>query len=187
MGAFVETRTVVSMEVPRLRTRPPVEADGCFLWRHLSPQRTTRGCKNGRFAQRDEGGRDDAGNDLGHGGLRGQYRCGAVCAPAAPGLRHGEAIEPGASSCPLVPRAAMYVGAECQHTSERYGADDYFLSKSGVPMDTHGTPESFMPPQPGKHVCPRCGGLLLTQHYIDRKSTRLNSSHLKLSRMPSSA
>ena len=47
MGAFVETRTVVSMEVPRLRTRPPVEADGCFLWRHLSPQRTTGGVRTG--------------------------------------------------------------------------------------------------------------------------------------------
>ncbi len=34
-------------------------------------------------------------------------------------------------------------------------------------METHGTPESFSPPQPGNHVCPRCGGLLLTQHYID--------------------
>ncbi|ODT44617.1 MAG: hypothetical protein ABS70_05070 [Nitrospira sp. SCN 59-13] len=34
-------------------------------------------------------------------------------------------------------------------------------------MGTHGTPESFPPPQQGKQVCPRCGGLLLTQHYID--------------------
>jgi hypothetical protein len=34
-------------------------------------------------------------------------------------------------------------------------------------METHGTPESSTPLQPGNHVCPRCGGLLLTQHYID--------------------
>lgn len=34
-------------------------------------------------------------------------------------------------------------------------------------METHGTPESFTPPPRGNHVCPRCGGLLLTQHYID--------------------
>ena len=34
-------------------------------------------------------------------------------------------------------------------------------------METHGTPESLSAPQAGRHVCPRCGGLLLTQHYID--------------------
>ncbi len=34
-------------------------------------------------------------------------------------------------------------------------------------METHGTPESFTSPPPGNHACPRCGGLLLTQHYID--------------------
>ena len=34
-------------------------------------------------------------------------------------------------------------------------------------METHGTPESFSTPQPEHHVCPRCGGLLLTQYYID--------------------
>ena len=34
-------------------------------------------------------------------------------------------------------------------------------------METHGTPESFSTPQAGSHICPRCGGLLLTQHYID--------------------
>ncbi len=42
-----------------------------------------------------------------------------------------------------------------------------FFPKSGGPMETHGTPESFSLPQPGNHRCPRCGGLLLTQHYID--------------------
>jgi len=31
---------VTILEVPRLRTRPPVEADGFFLRRNLSPQRT---------------------------------------------------------------------------------------------------------------------------------------------------
>ena len=34
-------------------------------------------------------------------------------------------------------------------------------------MDTHGTPESYTPPQQDDHRCPRCGGLLLTQQYID--------------------
>lgn len=34
-------------------------------------------------------------------------------------------------------------------------------------METHGTPESVSTPQPGHQICPRCGGLLLTQHYID--------------------
>ena len=34
-------------------------------------------------------------------------------------------------------------------------------------METHGTPESLSTPQPEHHICPRCGGLLLTQHYID--------------------
>jgi hypothetical protein len=32
----------LAMEVPRLRTRPPVEADGFFLRRNPSPQRTNR-------------------------------------------------------------------------------------------------------------------------------------------------
>lgn len=34
-------------------------------------------------------------------------------------------------------------------------------------MDTHGTPESFPSTQQDSHRCPRCGGLLLTQQYID--------------------
>ena len=34
--------------------------------------------------------------------------------------------------------------------------------------------------------CSQCASLFLN-HPLDRKSTRLNSSHLKLSRMPSSA
>lgn len=34
-------------------------------------------------------------------------------------------------------------------------------------METHGTPESFSTSQADNHQCPRCGGLLLTQHYID--------------------
>ncbi len=43
----------------------------------------------------------------------------------------------------------------------------HFFSQPGVPMETHGTPESFSPSQPGHHTCPRCGGLLLTQQYMD--------------------
>lgn len=42
-----------------------------------------------------------------------------------------------------------------------------FFPQSGVPMETHGTPESVSTPQPEHQICPRCGGLLLTQHYID--------------------
>ena len=34
-------------------------------------------------------------------------------------------------------------------------------------MDTHGTPESYTPPPQDNRRCPRCGGLLLTQQYID--------------------
>lgn len=42
-----------------------------------------------------------------------------------------------------------------------------FFSQSGVPMEIHGTPEPISTPPPGHHTCPRCGGLLLAQHYID--------------------
>ena len=38
----------------------------------------------------------------------------------------------------------------------------------------------------GLHVTPAVAGVITTLP-VDRKSTRLNSSHLKLSRMPSSA
>ncbi len=36
-------------------------------------------------------------------------------------------------------------------------------------METHGTPDrsSSSAPQAGEHTCARCGGLLLTQHYMD--------------------
>ncbi|MBI4003319.1 MAG: hypothetical protein HY348_16260 [Nitrospira defluvii] len=36
-------------------------------------------------------------------------------------------------------------------------------------METHGTPDtsSSSAPQDGKATCARCGGLLLTQHYMD--------------------
>ena len=35
-------------------------------------------------------------------------------------------------------------------------------------METHGTPDtSSSPPQARADACARCGGLLLTQHYID--------------------
>lgn len=50
---------------------------------------------------------------------------------------------------------------------KRFREDYLFFSKSGVPMETHGTPESYTPSQEGNHRCPRCGGLLLTQQYID--------------------
>ena len=36
-------------------------------------------------------------------------------------------------------------------------------------------------------IRPRVGGILLKRKYKDRKSTRLNSSHMSESRMPSSA
>ena len=35
-------------------------------------------------------------------------------------------------------------------------------------METHGTPDtSSSPPQASADTCARCGGLLLTQHYMD--------------------
>lgn len=34
-------------------------------------------------------------------------------------------------------------------------------------METHGTPNSPSAPQAGDDTCARCGGLLLTQHYMD--------------------
>ncbi len=39
----------------------------------------------------------------------------------------------------------------------------------GLPMETHGTPDrsSSSAPHAGEHTCARCGGLLLTQHYMD--------------------
>ena len=42
---------------------------------------------------------------------------------------------------------------------------------------------------PEGFTCPHCGGKHFDKETdtLDRKSTRLNSSHLKLSRMPSSA
>ena len=34
-------------------------------------------------------------------------------------------------------------------------------------METQGTPDTSFPFGPQAHTCARCGGLLLTQHYID--------------------
>ena len=52
-------------------------------------------------------------------------------------------------------------------------------AESGMPP--HGTVIKDIPDYPGREF------MVLVAMYSDRKSTRLNSSHLKLSRMPSSA
>ena len=42
-----------------------------------------------------------------------------------------------------------------------------YFSQSGVLMEIHGTPDTSPSSAPQAGTCARCGGLLLTQHYMD--------------------
>ena len=64
------------------------------------------------------------------------------------------------------------------------------LSATASPAPTTSetpTPETTAAPTRATWTCPHCGAAMVVGPILDRKSTRLNSSHLKLSRMPSSA
>ena len=67
------------------------------------------------------------------------------------------------------------------------------LTGAGMPLAiafASGKPHSMIlwgPPGVGKTTIARLMAHAFESDFIDRKSTRLNSSHLRLSRMPSSA
>ena len=105
----------VVMEVPRLRTRPPVEADGFFLRRNSSPQRTIRRDGESRYLcrARYQGGVYGSANGLWPGNFRDGHRSGGVCASAATRLCGGATGEAGTAAWPVASaQMTNYVSVE---------------------------------------------------------------------------
>ena len=121
----------------------------------------------------------------------------SACAQESPGLAMAAAMEEvlveaiAGAEPSVVAIARVRTAAPGESLGFEFRPDPFGRPAVG-PIDPKPTDPDFVPNEFATGVVVDRGGLILTAYHVlgegrDRKSTRLNSSHIPLSRMPSSA